>query len=94
VLRVAWEFILGFRTLHFVGPCVTVSGSAHFDESHPYYALRREVGRGLARLGFTVMKGGGRGLMAAANRGAREAGGGFTPGEIRGWYWVEMPKPH
>src|SRR4249919_1864480 len=75
VLRVAWEFILGFRTLHFVGPCVTVFGSARFDESHPYYALGREVGRGLARLGFTVMTGGGPGLMAAANRGAREAGG-------------------
>ena len=75
MLRVAWEFIAGFRTLHFVGPCVTVFGSARFDESHPYYALGREVGRGLARLGFTVMTGGGPGLMAAANRGAREAGG-------------------
>jgi uncharacterized protein (TIGR00730 family) len=75
VLRVAWEFIAGFRTLHFVGPCVTVFGSARFDESHPYYALGREVGRGLARLGFTVMTGGGPGLMAAANRGAREVGG-------------------
>ena len=75
VLRVAWEFIAGFRTLHFVGPCVTVFGSARFDESHPYYALGREVGRGLAHLGFTVMTGGGPGLMAAANRGAREAGG-------------------
>ena len=54
---------------------MTVFGSARFDESHPYYALGREVGRGLARLGFTVMTGGGPGLMAAANRGAREAGG-------------------
>ena len=60
VLRVAWEFIAGFRTLHFVGPCVTVFGSARFGESHPYYALGREVGRGLARLGFTVMTGGAR----------------------------------
>ncbi len=75
VLRVAWEFIAGFRTLHFVGPCVTVFGSARFGDSHPYYALGREVGRGLARLGFTVMTGGGPGLMEAANRGARDAGG-------------------
>ena len=75
VLRVAWEFIAGFRTLHFVGPCVTVFGSARFGDSHPYYALGREVGRGRARLGFTVMTGGGPGLMEAANRGARDAGG-------------------
>ena len=75
MLRVAWEFIAGFRALHFVGPCVTVFGSARFGESHPHYALGREVGRGLARLGFTVMTGGGPGMMEAANRGAREAGG-------------------
>ena len=75
VLRTIRDFIAGFRTLHFVGPCVTVFGSARFDESHPYYALGRELGRGLAQLGFTVMTGGGPGLMEAANRGAREAGG-------------------
>ena len=69
------DFIVGFRTLHFVGPCVTVFGSARFDEGHPFYALGMEVGRAVTRLGFTVMTGGGPGLMAAANRGAREAGG-------------------
>ena len=74
-LRTIRDFIAGFRTLHFVGPCVTVFGSARYDASHPYYALGREVGRGLAGLGFTVMTGGGPGLMEAANRGAREAGG-------------------
>jgi len=75
VIRALRDFIAGFRTLHFVGPCVTVFGSARYDETHPYYALAREVGRGLAGLGFTVMTGGGPGLMEAANRGAREAGG-------------------
>jgi uncharacterized protein (TIGR00730 family) len=75
VLRALRDFIGGFRTLHFVGPCVTVFGSARYDESHPYYALGREVGRGIAGLGFTVMTGGGPGLMEAANRGARDAGG-------------------
>ena len=75
VLRIAAEFIRGFRTLHFVGPCVTVFGSARFDESHPYYALAREVGCRLARAGFTVMTGGGPGIMEAANRGAREGRG-------------------
>ena len=54
---------------------MTVFGSARFREGHPYYELARNVGRGLARLGFTVMTGGGPGLMEAANRGAREAGG-------------------
>jgi uncharacterized protein (TIGR00730 family) len=69
------EFIRGFRALHFVGPCVTVFGSARFKEDDPYYAIAREIGRGLARLGFTVVTGGGPGIMEAANRGAREAGG-------------------
>jgi uncharacterized protein (TIGR00730 family) len=73
--RVFWEMIRGFRTLHFVGPCVTVFGSARFPEEHPYYRLAREVGSELARAGFTVMTGGGPGIMEAANRGAREAGG-------------------
>jgi uncharacterized protein (TIGR00730 family) len=69
------DFLRGFRVLHFVGPCVTVFGSARFREGHPYYALARDVGARLAATGFTVMTGGGPGLMEAANRGAREAGG-------------------
>jgi uncharacterized protein (TIGR00730 family) len=75
LLKVVKDFILGFRTLHFSGPCVTVFGSARIREGHPYYQLGMELGRGLAGLGFTVMTGGGPGLMEAANRGAREAGG-------------------
>ena len=65
----------GFRKLHFVGPCVTVFGSARFAEEHPYYALARQVGGRLARTGFTVMTGGGPGIMEAANRGAWDEGG-------------------
>ena len=75
VLRTVRDFIAGFRTLHFVGPCVTVFGSARFGESHPYYSLGRSVGKAVAGMGFTVLTGGGPGLMEAANRGAREAGG-------------------
>lgn len=75
LLRAARDFIRGFRTLHFVGPCVTVFGSARFPAGHQYYELGREVGAALARLGFTVMTGGGPGIMEAANRGAKEAGG-------------------
>jgi len=74
-IRIMAEFIRGFRRLHFVGPCVTVFGSARFDESSPHYELARDVGRGLARVGFTVMTGGGPGIMEAANRGAKDVGG-------------------
>ena len=74
-LRIAWEFIRGFRTLHFVGPAVTVFGSARFDETHRYYQMARKVGERLARTGFTTMTGGGPGIMEAANRGAKEGGG-------------------
>ena len=75
VLEIMREFIRGFRTLHFVGPCVTVFGSARFREDHPYYQMTEEVGAGLAKMGFTVMTGGGPGLMEAASRGAKGAGG-------------------
>ena len=75
VLRAVWDFIRGFRALHFAGPCVTVFGSARYGEAHPTYVVAREVGRRVSELGFTVMTGGGPGLMEAANRGARDAGG-------------------
>jgi uncharacterized protein (TIGR00730 family) len=74
-IDVLWEFIKGFRKLHFVGPCVTVFGSARFKEGHAYYELTRKVGACIAREGLTVMTGGGPGVMEAANRGAMEAGG-------------------
>ena len=74
-VRVFCEFIRGFRALHFVGPCVTVFGSARVADQHRYYEMARQVGAGLARAGFTVMTGGGPGIMEAANRGAKEAGG-------------------
>ena len=75
LVRAIGDFLRGFRVLHFVGPCVTIFGSARFKESHPYYAVAREVGRRTSALGFTVMTGGGPGLMEAANRGARDFGG-------------------
>ena len=74
-LKVLFEFIRGFRKFHFLGPCATVFGSARFDEAHPYYQKGREMGAALAKLGFTVMTGGGPGIMEAVNRGAKEAGG-------------------
>jgi uncharacterized protein (TIGR00730 family) len=73
--RVFKQFIKGFRTLHFVGPCITVFGSARFKEDHQYYVKAREFGKRIAELGFTTMTGGGPGIMEAANRGAFEVGG-------------------
>ena len=75
VVRIGLEFLRGFRVLHFVGPCVTVFGSARFGEGHPYYDLARDVGKHISRAGFMVMTGGGPGLMEGANRGAKEGGG-------------------
>jgi uncharacterized protein (TIGR00730 family) len=69
------EFLYGFRKLHFIGPCVTVFGSARFAEDHPYYQEARSMGREIAKLGFAIITGGGPGIMEAANRGAQEAGG-------------------
>jgi uncharacterized protein (TIGR00730 family) len=78
-LSFAWkvflQFMKGFRTLHFVGPCITVFGSARFKEDHPYYGAAREFGKRIAGIGFTTMTGGGPGIMEAANRGAFESGG-------------------
>lgn len=91
--RAMRDFIRGFRALHFVGPCVTVFGSARFAESHQYYEVAREVGRRVARLGFTVMTGGGPGLMEAANRGARDAGGRSVGCNIR-LPFEQAPNPY
>ncbi len=74
-ISVLFEFIKGLRALHFVGPCVTVFGSARFKEGHPDYEMAREISGKIAKLGFTIMTGGGPGIMEAANRGAREVGG-------------------
>jgi len=69
------DLIRGLRALHFVGPCITFFGSARFKEDHPYYELTRDAAAAFARLGFTIITGGGPGLMEAANRGAKDAGG-------------------
>jgi uncharacterized protein (TIGR00730 family) len=73
--RIVTEFEEGFRRLYQLGPAVTVFGSARFGEGTPQYALGMEIGRELAKAGFAVMTGGGPGMMEAANRGAKEAGG-------------------
>lgn len=74
-VKVFFQFIKGFRALHFIGPCITIFGSARFTKENTYYKLAQEVSGQLSKLGFTIMTGGGPGIMEAANRGAFEAGG-------------------
>ena len=74
-VKVFNEFVSGCRNLYDIGPAVTVFGSARFKEDHHYYQMARELGRELAERGFAVITGGGPGIMEAANRGAKEAGG-------------------
>ncbi len=75
LFKVLFQFIKGFRKLHFVGPCVTVFGSARYQPGHEYYKMAEAVGAAIVKTGFTVMTGGGPGIMEAANKGAYEAGG-------------------
>jgi len=75
LIKVMREFIRGLRKLHFIGPCVTVFGSARFKEDHTFYIKAMEVGKAISNLGLTVLTGGGPGIMEAANRGAFENGG-------------------
>jgi hypothetical protein len=65
----------GVSAFEHIKNCVTVYGSARFKEGHTYYELARNMGKALAENGFTVMTGGGPGVMEAANRGAKEGGG-------------------
>ena len=75
IVKVMWEFIKGLRNLHFVGPCITIFGSARLKDGTPEYQQTCEIAGKIAQLGFTIMTGGGPGIMEAANRGAKEVGG-------------------
>jgi uncharacterized protein (TIGR00730 family) len=73
--RIFLEFVRGFQRLRSLGRSVTVFGSARFPEGHAYYESARQLGTRLAKEGFSVVTGGGPGIMEAANRGAKEGGG-------------------
>jgi len=75
IIKVLVEFVKGLRALHFAGPCVTVFGSARFKDGHPYYDITEELSGKIAQMGFTIMTGGGPGIMEAANKGAKAVGG-------------------
>ncbi|WP_246008241.1 LOG family protein [Chitinophaga lutea] len=75
LIQIVIEFVRGFRTLHFVPPCIAIFGSARVLPGSRFYETARKMGSGVAGLGFAVMTGGGPGIMEAASRGAKEAGG-------------------
>ncbi len=75
LIKIFIEFIKGFRTFHFIDYCITIFGSARFDENSYYYQITQQLAYQLSKHHFTIMTGGGPGIMEAANRGAKEAGG-------------------
>ena len=75
LFRICVDMLRAFRVLHFVGPCVTIFGSARVAPGSRYYEMARRMGAESSRLGFTVMTGGGPGIMQAGNQGAYEIGG-------------------
>ena len=75
VFRILSEFVDGFDTMSRVGPAVSIFGSARTPEDDTYYRKARKLAGMLAKKKFTVITGGGPGIMAAANQGAIEAGG-------------------
>jgi uncharacterized protein (TIGR00730 family) len=74
-LRIMGEFVEGFDSLAELGPAISIFGSARVSPRNPYYKAAEDLGGKLARRGITVITGGGPGVMAAANKGAAEAGG-------------------
>ena len=75
IFRIMAEFVDGFEAMSRIGPAVSIFGSARTKPSNPYYEQARQLGGMLAKKKFAVITGGGPGIMEAANRGAREAGG-------------------
>ena len=80
VFQIMAEFVEGFERLSNIAPSVSIFGSARFHPEHPFYLLAERIAYELSEAGFSVVSGGGPGIMEAANRGAREAGGAFGLG--------------
>lgn len=75
MFKVVYHFIRAFRKMHFIGPCITVFGSARFGSETKHYQNAVQIGTELSKMGFAIMTGGGSGIMEAANKGAFESGG-------------------
>src|SRR6187431_443134 len=75
IFKVMAEFVDGFEKLGKIGPCVSIFGSARTQPSHPYFKLAEEIAYKLSKEGYGIITGGGPGIMEAANKGAKAAGG-------------------
>lgn len=75
IFKIMAEFVDGFEKLSKIGPCVSIFGSARTKPEHPYYSLAEEIAYKLTKEGYGIITGGGPGIMEAANKGARTAGG-------------------
>jgi len=75
IFKVMSEFVEGYDTLARIGPCVSIFGSARTDANNKYYKMAQEIATKLSEVGYGVITGGGPGIMEAANKGAKEAGG-------------------
>jgi len=73
VQRIMSDFVKGFNELHDLGPAVTFFGSARFDEHNPYYKEARDLAYALGKKGYSIVTGGSKGIMEAANKGAYES---------------------
>jgi uncharacterized protein (TIGR00730 family) len=75
IFKIMSEFVDGYDLLSRTSPAISIFGSARMKPGTKYYELTREVAYKLAKIGYAIVSGGGGGLMEAANRGAKEAGG-------------------
>jgi len=75
IFKIMAEFVEGYEKLAIIGPCVTIFGSARTSQQHEYYLLAQDAAYKMAKAGFGIISGGGPGIMEAANKGARLAGG-------------------
>jgi hypothetical protein len=75
IFKIMAEFVDGYQSLARIGPCVSLFGSARTPEDHPHYEQARRIAYELSKAGLGIITGGGPGIMEAANRGAKEAGG-------------------
>lgn len=75
IFKIMSEFVEGFEKLSEIGPCVSIFGSARTKPDNKYYKLASDIAFKLVKSGYGVISGGGPGIMEAANKGAKEAGG-------------------
>ena len=75
LFKIMSEFVNGYEKLSAIGPCISIFGSARTPSDHPTYKLTVAIAKAIASTGYGIISGGGPGIMEAANKGAKEAGG-------------------